>query len=210
MDPPRGQIPPVANVPLLEDVIWDPWAPDQVAREIGTTSIPWCVTAGWAIDLFIGEQTREHDDIEIAVPSSSWPEIRNRLARLEFVVAGSGHLFPLESSAFEEHFQTWGRDSDGVFRLDVFRDPHEGATWICRRSPEIRLPYTSVIAFTASGVPFMVPEVVLLFKAKHDRDKDRTDLEAALAKMSPARVAWLIAALDVVHPDHPWMAILEG
>ncbi|MGH3656155.1 MAG: nucleotidyltransferase domain-containing protein [Micromonosporaceae bacterium] len=29
--------------------------------------VPWCVAAGWALDLFRGEQTRPHEDLEIAV-----------------------------------------------------------------------------------------------------------------------------------------------
>jgi hypothetical protein len=28
---------------------------------------PWAIAGGWAIDLFIGSITREHDDIEIVI-----------------------------------------------------------------------------------------------------------------------------------------------
>lgn len=191
-----------------DDVRWEPWSPEQVTAEIGATTIPWCITAGWAIDLFLGVTTRAHEDIEIAIPLARWEELRGRLTRLDFLVAGSGQLFPLASPAFDEHFQTWGRDAGDVFRLDVFRDPHEGETWICRREPRLRLPYSQLIAVTATGVPYMSPEVVLLFKAKHDREKDRHDLNVALPKMSASRVSWLRDALELVHPGHAWLSRL--
>jgi hypothetical protein len=35
--------------------------------------MPWCVAAGWALDLFRGMQTREHGDIEIAIPAAGFP-----------------------------------------------------------------------------------------------------------------------------------------
>ncbi len=46
-------------------------------------------------------------------------------------------------------------------------------TWVCRRDPSITLPYSELILHTRTGVPYLAPEVVLLFKAKHLRPKDR-------------------------------------
>jgi hypothetical protein len=54
----------------------------------------------------------------------------------------------------------------------------------------------------------MSPEAVLLFKAKHDRDKDRTDLAVCLPLMTDVERAWLAEAIAMVHPGHAWLAIL--
>lgn len=202
----RVPVDPVSEA--LGEADWMPWTPAQIAREMAGLEVPWCITAGWAVDLFVGRQTREHEDLEVAIPAAGWPAVRRRLSSLEFVVAGAGRLWPLEGPAFEEFFQTWGRDASGTFRVDVFRDPHLGDTWICRRDARIRRPYSTLIRTTPDGVPFMAPEVVLLFKAKHDRDKDRADLDACLTLMTDAEKAWLAHAITLVHPGHPWLATL--
>jgi hypothetical protein len=70
--------------------------------------------------------------------------------------------------------QTWIRERDtGIYRLDIFREPHEGDTWICRRDRSIRLPYEQIIVTSPDGIPYLVPHIVLLFKAKHHRPKDK-------------------------------------
>src|SRR5262245_45368546 len=51
---------------------WHPWTPAQVAAELTGVNVPWCVVGGWAIDLWLGERTRDHEDIEIAVPRYSF------------------------------------------------------------------------------------------------------------------------------------------
>lgn len=187
---------------------WIPWTPAEIAGHMLGLDVPWCITAGWAVDLFVGHQTRQHADVEIAIPASGWPEVRRRLSALEFFVAGGGRLWALDGPAFEAHFQTWGRDSSGVFRLDVFREPHSGQTWVYRRNSQITRQYSTLIQTTADGVPFMAPEVVLLFKAKHNRDKDRDDLAACLPLMTEAEKAWLAGAISLSHANHPWLALL--
>jgi hypothetical protein len=64
------------------DPPWDPWRPADIARLLAGVTAPWCVAGGWAIDLFLGRQTREHGDLEIAVPASAFPVIRDALATM--------------------------------------------------------------------------------------------------------------------------------
>jgi hypothetical protein len=187
------------------DEEWDAWTPARAAAEIGRTDVPWCVTGGWAIELFVGAAFRSHGDLEVAIPSSRWLELRSCLPDLEFFVAGSGELFSVESPALDEHHQTWGRDRLGRFRIDVFREPHDGSTWVCRRDSTIRRSYVDLIRRTQDGIPYMAPEVVLLFKAKHDLPKDREDLNEALPRMDEQSRTWLKNALAVVHPEHDWL-----
>ena len=44
---------------------WDAWTPWEAAERFAHIDVPWCVVAGWSIDLFIGKQTREHGDLEV-------------------------------------------------------------------------------------------------------------------------------------------------
>jgi hypothetical protein len=190
---------------------WAPWTPDEVAEHLAGVATRWYVVAGWALDLFRGEQSRPHEDIEIGVPQGGFPAIRSALADLPCDVIGDGQRWPLEGPAFDAHFQTWFRDpTTGVYVLDVFRDPHVGDTWVCRRDPAITLPYDDVVMSSSAGIPFLAPQVALLFKAKRLRDKDRADFDGVRPLLSAAQVRWLAGALARVHPGHPWLADLGG
>jgi hypothetical protein len=77
-----------------------------------------------------------------------------------WVRGGSGRERELKCPA---RHQTWLRDPvSGQFLFDVFREPHEGGTWICRRHTSLRLPYDAIIERTSDGIPYLVPELVLL------------------------------------------------
>ncbi len=193
---------------------WDAWSPEQVARVLSEVEAPWYVAAGWAIDLFLGEQRREHEDIEIAVPNDRFAEVAEALAELEiFVITGPREAMPLDDARdrLEETHQTWVREpATGLWRLDVFREPSDGDTWICRRDERIRLPYDRVIERTPAGIPYGRPEIILLYKAKHaHQPKDQDDFEAVLPQLGIARRRWLVEALEIVHPGHPWIQALE-
>jgi len=186
------------------------WTPAEVAQQLAGVGTPWYVAAGWALDLFRGRRTRAHGDIEIAIPAARFPEVRHRFPGYVFDAAGSGRIW--ENAAPEvlaATHQTWLRDpATGNYLLDVFREPHDGDTWICRRDERIRLPYSDVIHRTRDGIPYLAPELVLLFKAKHLRGKDQTDFDATVPHLTPAQRETLTELLTRVHPGHPWLAAL--
>jgi len=186
------------------------WTPGEVARQLAGVATPWCVAAGWALDLFRGTQTRKHGDIEIAIPASSFPEVRSRFPGYVFDGVGSGRIWAdATPDVLAAVHQTWLRDpATGNYLLDVFREPHDGDTWICRRDEAIRLPYRDIIHYTHDGIPYLAPELVLLFKAKHTRPKDQADFDATVPHMTPAQRAALAGLLARVHPGHPWLADL--
>ncbi|MFJ6146951.1 nucleotidyltransferase domain-containing protein [Streptomyces anulatus] len=186
------------------------WTPDEVAHRLAGISTPWCVAAGWALDLFRGGQTRDHGDIEIAIPEAGFPEVRDRFPGYVFDAAGSGRIWedaPPETLAAVH--QTWLRDpATGNYLLDVFREPHDGDIWICRRDETIRLPYSEIVHHTQDGIPYLAPELVLLFKAKHARPKDRRDFETTVPHLTRAQRATLAELLARVHPGHAWLTDL--
>ncbi|MDX3095400.1 hypothetical protein PV703_14690 [Streptomyces sp. ME01-24h] len=183
------------------------WTPSEVARRLAGIGTPWYVAAGWALDLFRGRRTRAHGDIEIAVPAAGFPEVRDRFPGYVFDAAGSGRIWEdATPEVLAAVHQTWLRDpATGDYLLDVFREPHDGDTWICRRDEGIRLPYSDVIRHTRDGIPYLAPELVLLFKAKHVRRKDQTDFDATVPLMTPAQRETLTGLLARVHPGHPWL-----
>jgi Aminoglycoside-2''-adenylyltransferase len=192
---------------------WDAWRPEEIARLFDGVHMPWYVAAGWALDLFAGEQRREHEDLEVAVPSSRFDELEPVLRAFDaFVITGPGEATPLVDARdrLMDTHQTWMREPETeLWRFDVFREPSDGDTWICRREPSIRMPYARLIERTADGIPYGRPEVVLLFKAKHaHEEKNRRDFEATSPLLDAARRAWLRDALERVHAGHEWLGAL--
>jgi hypothetical protein len=192
---------------------WDPWQPEQVARALADVEVPWYVAGGWAIDLFLGGQRREHEDLEIAVPNDRFHEIADCLAGLEIcVITGSNEAMLLAGARdrLAATHQTWVREPDtGLWRVDVFREPSDGEMWICRRDERIRLPFEQAIELTAEGIPYGRPEIILLYKAKHShQEKDQGDFAAVLPELGRERRRWLAESLELVHPGHAWIGEL--
>jgi hypothetical protein len=186
---------------------WQPWEPATFMARMPGADFPWYVAGGWAIDLFVGAPTRQHGDLEIAVASSFFGTLPPRFPELDFwVPRGEGKLARMTAATLAgDSHQTWAYDRAArAWRFDVFREPHDGDIWICRRDESIRRPYSDIVSFTADRIPYLNPEVVLLFKAKWARDKDRADLETAWPLMSAAQRDWFRDAVAQVHPGHEW------
>jgi hypothetical protein len=191
---------------------WESWHPRDFAARMEGADLPWFVAGGWAIDLFLGTRTRDHEDLEVAVPSSIFGILPPRFPDFDFWIPQSGRKLAAmspETLATEAH-QTWAYEREAqVWRFDVFREPHDGHTWICRRDSSIRRPYSEVLELSVDGIPYLRPEICLLFKAKATRDKDRADFDVVLPQMSPDQRAWLHNALQRVHPGHEWISATE-
>lgn len=87
---------------------WEPWHPIDVRDLLAGLDVLWCVVAGWALDLFRGEVTRVHEDIEIAIPWAAYDAVRARLVDYELFVAGNGMVRPLASvREWADCYQTW-------------------------------------------------------------------------------------------------------
>jgi len=214
------QLPP-GGVPI-DDPVWESWHPAQLATLLRGVTAPWYVAAGWALDLFRGQQTREHEDLEMGLPDTpeAFGQVRQALHSYDIEVAGGpppGRLWPVDSPAFALMHQTWvsevrqpGADAplQRIYRLDIFREPQRNGRWVCRRDETITLPYDQIIRRDESGIPYLAPQIVLLFKAKAARPKDQADLVSTLPLLAPEDRSWLADTLRRVHPGHEWLTQL--
>jgi hypothetical protein len=98
--------------------------------------------------------------------------------------------------------------------FDVFLNPLEGDDWVSRRHRDLRRPAKDIAHRTIGnggvprGVPYLVPEVQLLYKAKYHRPKDDADFDAAVGLMTAAQRRWLRETLAIHHPGDPWIGRL--
>jgi hypothetical protein len=175
-------------------------------------NVTWWVVGGWAVDLFLGEQTRDHQDLEIAVLRKDFPAVRHQLRSMEFFAAGDGQILSLanEAEVPEDFHQRWVLEPEsGKWRLDVMLQPGDGEEWIVRRDESITAPRASMVSLSADGIPYELPHGVLLYKAKAARSKDEADFAACLPRMSAADRRWLALALSQVHSGHEWIRALN-
>ena len=92
--------------------------------------------------------------------------------------------------------------------LDFLIEQEREGRWAFRRQPTITRDLDGFGASTPEGVPYVRPEVALLYKAKAARFKDERDFEAALPSLDVDERTWLAWALDEAYPGHPWRARL--
>ena len=187
------------------------WTPDQAAQVLAGVTAPWAVAAGWSLDLWHGKQTRKHEDLEVAVPATQFSEIQHRLESLglTWFVIDDGNVIELargEVPSVQTH-QTWASDASG-WRMDVFREPGNAQTWVYRREAGLEAPRSQMTGCTPDGIPFVAPQVALLFKAKARRDKDEADFARAAPRLDVKARCWLADALARFHPGHPWISAL--
>jgi hypothetical protein len=92
--------------------------------------------------------------------------------------------------------------------LELLLEESDADDWVFRRDPRIRRPLSDIVARDSGGVPFLTPEIQLLFKAKARRERDEGDFENVAPELSPGQRAWLADALRIVRPAHDWIAQL--
>lgn len=184
------------------------------AERMSAFHAEWFVVGGWAIDLFLGERTRDHDDVDIGFARDhqarargllkgwSYQKVVPRGTRLEREPWAEGEWLRLP--VHEIHVESPAGGHVEFLLLERRADE-----WVYRRDARVTLPWTRLAFPTALGLAALAPEVVLLFKAKGHRERDQADFEAALPRLSGERRDWLRAALALAHPGHRWVGVLS-
>lgn len=192
------------------DDAWNAWNPAELMNRLDATFC-WYVVGGWALDLWHGVRTREHEDLEFAVLPEGFDHARALLGDLMFFAVDDGRFEHLPPSVRPPRkvMQFWGADLEqGCWRVDMMLERGTAETWAYKRDPAIIAPRTEMIRKTAGGIPYLTPAAMLLFKARHRRDKDESDFALALPKLEPSERTRLRGWLEHSHPGHDWIARL--
>ncbi|MGI8870817.1 MAG: nucleotidyltransferase domain-containing protein [Mycobacteriales bacterium] len=190
---------------------WDAWTPAEINELLAGVDARWSVIGGWALDVWRGHQTRDHADLEIATPQFDFTAIRERLSDCEFFVAGRDGFWPVDGAGghYFDFPETWARDRrSGRWKVDVIRNQYDGDTWVCQAERSVRMPYDEAVAVSATGIPYLKPELVLLYKGIHLRPGDDRDLSSAVSLLTTERRSWLANTLLQVRDPHPWKTVL--
>jgi hypothetical protein len=189
---------------------WQPMQPGEVAGLMQGCGFLWWVAGGHALEV-AGAGPRQHGDTDVAVLHRDLALVRAWLSGFHLWEAHSGSLRPLLAG---EHMtdgreQLWMRkDAFGPWLLDLVFSPSEGNDWLYKRDHEVRLPIDA-IGHVSDGVPYLNPEIVLLFKAAHRRPKDEADFASMAPRLDGPARAFLLRSLRATEPSSPWIGALD-
>lgn len=203
----------VADVDMEQLIsIYGPFADvtPAAARDLLDGFDPWWIGGGWAIEAYTGIE-RPHEDIDVCVFVSDAARLISHFEGSHHVWAvGSGALKPMtrpDDPIPEWAGQFWIRENaESPWLLDILLTPGSGATWVFKRDESISMPLDQATWSGSDGIRYERADIALLFKAKHDRPKDRADLENVLPLLDDEGSTWLRETLARVSPDHPWLA----
>jgi len=79
---------------------------------------------------------------------------------------------------------------------------------VFRRNSAITRPLRAIRLVSEAGVPYVAPEIVLLYKAKSPGPHDKLDFRNLLPSLGPERRTWFRHAPEIRHPGHSWISHL--
>jgi hypothetical protein len=170
----------------------------------------WSLCGGWAVDAWLGRQTRDHSDIDITVFQD---EVSALPAHFEgWALTAHDAIAPDDSEPWDGHWLTLPahvhvRQEDG-FHIDVQVGERSAHYRVLNREPRIAIDLARCAASSRWGVPTLVPEVVLFYKAMETRPQDDADFVALLPYLALKQIVWLRKAIRRVRPDHAWLSQL--
>ncbi len=188
---------------------WAPLSPVEAGRVFAGFPGLWAIAGGWAIDLFIGQQTRPHADIDIVIDRRVAARLHHALPGWELFLA---HRFVCRwaeaSPVPAEVSDIWCRRPEGPWQFQVMLGDFDEGSWFYRRNHAIHGPIFSLTVERA-GLPIVAPEIQLLYKStRANLAKNQHDFSQVLPLLDDQRRSWLADALGRTNPDHPWLVTL--
>jgi hypothetical protein len=173
----------------------------------------WVITGGWALDLFAGRQTREHEDLDIVIDSALQHRVHEQLAGWRFRVNLGRRMMrwvPGMALGWPEYEIMAWLPGHRPSRFHILLNDCCDGQWRLPLYPAVVCSASRWCLTSEDGIPFNGPEIALLPKARNHRPKDDADLQAVLDLLDSGRRAWLRAALERYTPGHEWIALLAG
>jgi hypothetical protein len=179
---------------------------------------PWALCGGWAVDAWLGGQSREHGDIDVSVfvqdqqalfgHLSGWQMVAHDPHNLATVrwegrplgLPGHLHCRPDTGEALPD---TAILTKEQGFVLDVELGDRSGDRWLLSREPRISLQLGGAVQQSPWGLPTVIPPVLLFFKSRDLRRRDKLDFAALLPRLSDEQRDWLRGVIATA--GHPWL-----
>src|SRR5947209_7130682 len=158
---------------------WQPLTVPQIAALFADAPFRWWISGGMALELHTGRSWRTHEDADVGIRRVDAVLLSAVLDGWDVHVASQGVLrpwggAPLDAARNENNL--WCRSAPSEpWALDVTISDGDDDEWVFRRDPAVRRPWNEAVLLAGDGVPFLAPELQLLFKSKDLRAKDDVD-----------------------------------
>ena len=193
---------------------WEPLSVEEIVEVFSGLTVPWWIAGGLAIDLFVGRRTRPHGDTDVLIRRDDQLEVQSYLSGWDLYKTQQPGLKPWPAGEFQAHpvDDIWcRRTEDSAWQLQLMLLDTDADQWVLKRDPTLRGPIDSLGRRTASGIPYLAPEIQLLYKA-HSKtlEKDEADFQVAVPLMEDSACTWLLECLEKRFPDgHTWIEELK-
>lgn len=163
-------------------------AVSAVCLLLSNLTVPYWIIGGWAIDLAVGRVTRDHADVDVMLLERDKHALWNDLPDADVQIAGHGRE-PRRLTLYSRNL---------LLPAEVFLAQADGTSWVHRRGAyRVTRPLADLTRHR-DGIPFLAPEVVLLFKARSTAGRDQHDVETALPLLDAGQRSWLHDALRLL------------
>lgn len=166
---------------------------EKVNSLFESLNIRWGFGGGWSLDLFLGEQTRTHSDIDVVVLQKDLSNVYEKLKdKFIFYKAAAGQLTYWKGEQITPKYSIWVAESDDspfVFEIVLIESIND--EWLYKRNREIK--GNMLTLFVIDRYPYLSPEIALLYKmeATQLRDKDIEDYRKVYSKLCINQKLWL-------------------
>ena len=151
-----------------------------------------------------------HDDVDVSVLRQEAKLLYRLLRGWDVHVAAGGQLTPWDGRelvAVRGETTLWCRRTPTApWCLDLTIGDGDANRWVYRRTPTLTAPWSDAVRVDGAGVPYLAPELQLLFESKDVREKDEVDARRVIPALSQLQHAWLARALPPAHPWHAFVA----
>lgn len=186
----------------------------MVKERMDKFGYPWFIAGGWAIDLFLGRETRAHGDLEIGIYRADQMRLQRYFAKAK------KRFVDNRNYTGKRDRREWTKEylrlpiheiylELGGLELEVLLNEKEEDRWVYRRDPGISLDLSKVILYTKDEIPYLCPEIVALYKTKCLEERDRDDIRLAWEKMDDAQRLWLVSSVKD-KPSQEWLSSLAS
>jgi hypothetical protein len=182
---------------------WRETSPTELADWLERAPVPWAFAGGWALDLWAGQQSRSHSDIEITCLRDDLEALVDSLVGFEIALARNRQLSSWVTGATPERpFSLWlRRHGERLWDFEIVAEAHEGDLWRYRRDMRITQPLDRLFRQTRDGCMVIAPEIQLLYKSKAPRNWDIADFQHFWPRLDPSARQWLMEAVALAHPE---------
>lgn len=211
------------------------WMMEKLKAFMSDSKFPWAVCGGFALDLFLNKNFRLHSDIDICVFETDRKDVLNYVfdkAWHVYEFRGQGKVRPLERTILSDSGRNLMCVNDGCDIVKFYPCEDDGLLYhqffhtgmqdfyylefLFNRingehlvlDPEKGLQRKLSKAILArNGIPYLAPEIALLYKASNSDNPDyQFDYAQTYPYLNEDQRAWFLHGMKAMYPTgHSWI-----